>query len=279
MSNKGISRRESCVISSLRFDIPIPQFETPLQQATSELTPIEKNKENHRAQDLISKNSPPFPVIPYRGNIPHISSETMIKILSKKYKSYYDSFIIIDCRFPYEYRDGHIKGAINSNDPEELKAKFFDNVKEKILIIFHCEFSQNRGPEVASIFREFDRKINEECYPKLIYPDVYVLHGGYSEFYKKHKDWCEGGYTKMLNSQARSNGELVKSNSDYNNNIKKAKDFLSIKETKRLGDEKPKIKRSNSCFNGNTLFSDPVSPLIIRTQPRFNSTKVHETIL
>ena len=101
----------------------------------------------------------------------------------------------------------------------------------------------------------------------MIYPDVYVLHGGYSEFYKKYQDWCDGGYTKMLNSRARASGELVRSNSEYNNNVKKAKEALS---------EKQKIKRSNSCFNGNTLFGDPVSPLVIRTQSRFSSTRVQE---
>lgn len=271
MNSVGITRRESCFITPLHFDIPLPEFDAPPQQPASENPLSDKNRENNRiCFDLKSMNSPPFPVIPFRGSIPHISPETLIKILSKKYKAYYDSFSIIDCRFPYEYRDGHIRGAINTNDPEKLKAEFFDNVKERTLIIFHCEFSQNRGPELASIFRAIDRKINKECYPKLIYPDVYVLHGGYSEFYGKYSDWCDGGYTKMLNSQARTSGELVKSNSEYNNNIKKAKEGLA---------EKPKIKRSNSCFNGNTLFSDPVSPLITRTQSRFNSAKVLEVPL
>lgn len=271
MNKKGIARHESCRVTSLHFDIPLPQFDSPAKPLSE--NPIEKSREHQRATFEIKANSPPFPVIPFRGSIPHISSDTLIKILSHKYKTYHDSVYIIDCRFPYEYRDGHIKGAINSNDPEELKDQFFNNVKERTLIIFHCEFSQNRGPEFASIFRAIDRKINKDCYPNLIYPDVYVLHGGYSEFYAKYQNWCDGGYTKMMNVQARESGDLVKSNTEYNCNIKKAKEELQ---------EKSKIKRSCSCFNenillnNNALINDPVSPLIIRTQSRFDSNRLYD---
>lgn len=30
-------------------------------------------------------------------------------------------FIIIDCRFPFEYQGGHIKGALNISSPDDLK--------------------------------------------------------------------------------------------------------------------------------------------------------------
>ena len=61
--------------------------------------------------------------------------------------------MIVDCRFDYEYQGGHIKTAININDPAQMK-EFFLKDRETIerlmstVIIFHCEFSQKRGPEM-----------------------------------------------------------------------------------------------------------------------------------
>jgi rhodanese-related sulfurtransferase len=33
--------------------------------------------------------------------------------------------MVIDCRFDYEYKGGHIKGAVNIRSPEELERTFF----------------------------------------------------------------------------------------------------------------------------------------------------------
>lgn len=58
-------------------------------------------------------------------------------------------FIVIDCRFDYEYQGGHIKGAMNVNKPEQIEDLFFKNktnietlMKQNTIMIFHCEFSQ-----------------------------------------------------------------------------------------------------------------------------------------
>ena len=65
---------------------------------------------------------------------------------------------------------------------------------EKIIIIFHCEFSQKRGPRLWAALRELDRKMNLERYPQLFFPEMYILEGGYKRFYAEHPDLCEGGY-------------------------------------------------------------------------------------
>ncbi len=33
-------------------------------------------------------------------------------------------YLVIDCRFDYEYQAGHINGAINLNTPEQMEAFF-----------------------------------------------------------------------------------------------------------------------------------------------------------
>ena len=116
----------------------------------------------------------------------------------------YDEHLIVDCRFPYEFDGGHIAGAINVNTWDALESHFFDNPRnEKILIIFHCEYSAHRAPRLslpaqvifaytrALHLRNRDRHLNMHRYPKLHYPEIYILQGGYSGFFTRHKERCE----------------------------------------------------------------------------------------
>ena len=64
----------------------------------------------------------------------------------------------MDCRFAYEYNGGHIPGAINLGTGGEVEEFFFgDSVArpvpsmsgdggKKTVLVFHCEFSQERAP-------------------------------------------------------------------------------------------------------------------------------------
>jgi M-phase inducer tyrosine phosphatase len=42
----------------------------------------------------------------------------------------------------------------------------------------------------AKYIREADRTYNIEVYPKLTYPELYILEGGYSAFFKTHPTRC-----------------------------------------------------------------------------------------
>jgi hypothetical protein len=105
---------------------------------------------------------------------------------------------IFDCRFPYEFEGGHIPGAINIPTLFEI-ASVFDGLERensRLVIIFHCEFSSERGPEVyvavnvvskhksrMKAFRSLDRELNKEIWPSLFFPELYLLKGGYKEFW------------------------------------------------------------------------------------------------
>lgn len=39
----------------------------------------------------------------------------------------------------------------------------------------------------ALYLREKDRTLNALAYPKLFYPEIYVLEGGYSSFFQEYK--------------------------------------------------------------------------------------------
>ena len=125
------------------------------------------------------------------GDLPRITKDTMVSILDGNYDHLYEKRVVIDCRFEYEYSGGHIDGAVNFNDKEQLGAQLFDlEPTEKALLIFHCEYSAHRAPLMAKFIRNKDRTVNAERYPGLTYPEAYILDGGYSQFFKDHQARC-----------------------------------------------------------------------------------------
>ena len=124
-------------------------------------------------------------------SIPRIKKETLLEVLDGKYSDSYDQKMVIDCRFEYEYEGGHIEGAVNYNDKDLLATELFQGSKAgRTLLIFHCEYSAHRAPLMARHVRSQDRTANAEHYPKLSFPEVYILEGGYSAFFAGHRGRC-----------------------------------------------------------------------------------------
>lgn len=171
-------------------------------------------------------------------SLPRITKHTMIEVLDGKYDQCYNSSIVVDCRFEYEYKGGHIEGAVNVNNKDELANQLFESCpKEKTLLIFHCEYSAHRAPIMyvinvsfnsciakcsprAKFVRHRDRAENAHRYPALTYPEVYILDGGYSSFFtdhrfrcfpqnyvemaaKEHENACERGLGKIKQQRAK----------------------------------------------------------------------------
>lgn len=55
--------------------------------------------------------------------------------------------------------------------------------EKRLVLVFHCEFSSERGPRMCRFVRQKDRMMN--LYPNLHYPELYILKGGYKEFFPK----------------------------------------------------------------------------------------------
>ena len=119
---------------------------------------------------------------------------------------------VIDVRYKFEYEGGHILGAENWQhgedeeflsgllpaEPLECPPSPGDVKNEKRnIVIFHCEFSSQRAPDFYKKLRERDRTLNENVYPGLHYPEIYLLHLGYKEFYNNYPALCTGRYTEM----------------------------------------------------------------------------------
>ncbi|XP_069103854.1 cdc25-like protein phosphatase twine [Argopecten irradians] len=75
----------------------------------------------------------------------------------------------------------------------------YDVTGRRNILIFHCEFSSERGPKMMRFLRTQDRAQNEANYPALTYPEVYLLEGGYKAFYHTEKTLCQPmDYKPML---------------------------------------------------------------------------------
>ena len=109
---------------------------------------------------LIGDFSKPY-ILPLLDNSKHqdlksISCHVLADLLRGQYSNVIDTYTIIDCKFPYEFEGGHINNAINLYTQEHVFKHFALNrtkeaetssiVSKRKVLIFHCEFSSERGP-------------------------------------------------------------------------------------------------------------------------------------
>lgn len=131
-----------------------------------------------------------------------ISASTLASLLQGQFPN--TSYRIIDCRYPYEFEGGHLPGAENLYKNEQVLSLLNQSApNSKSIIIFHCEFSSERGPRMLRYLRQEDRSANE--YPQLTYPEVYLLSGGYKQFFESFPSLCQPQcYVPMLHCDHES---------------------------------------------------------------------------
>lgn len=122
-------------------------------------------------------------------NVPVVEpSEVARSLLSEKHVEMH----IVDCRYPYEYDGGHIKGATNVYEPASM-ANLLQTLESKgpqVALVLHCEFSSQRAPRMFRHIRNSDRMTHMQDYPRLTFPHVYVLNGGYKAFVHQWPSLC-----------------------------------------------------------------------------------------
>lgn len=83
--------------------------------------------------------------------------------------------------------DGHIAGSMHfrSGSFEETLPKLVEEVKDKETVVFHCSFSQVRGPTCARNLNEhLNKAVSEGNLEKV--PNIVVLERGFN-------GWAESG--------------------------------------------------------------------------------------
>lgn len=111
--------------------------------------------------DLIGDFSKQFCLPSIEGrhtDLRSITVHTMANLLRGDHKDAVASFRIIDCRYPYEFEGGHIRGAENMYTHEQIlnhlvntkteAPKVVPDGPKRNIIVFHCEFSSERGPKL-----------------------------------------------------------------------------------------------------------------------------------
>lgn len=168
----------------------------------------------------------PLPCLPNpkKADFRSISPETLLGLYFQEFEI---PFIVIDCRFPFEFRGGHFMDAKNLYT-EALVEEFFLKVPSRngnrVAIVFHCEHSSERAPHLMRHLRTLDRQIHEATYPQLYYPYVYLLDGGYKNFYigmegnRRHEilDPACSGYVPQFDPQhASENAVFIQQRHDH----------------------------------------------------------------
>ncbi|XP_041983911.1 M-phase inducer phosphatase-like isoform X2 [Aricia agestis] len=163
--------------------------------------------------DLIGDFTQPFALPLTMGDhadLKSISCDTLASLLRGEFEDSISDFQVIDCRYPYEYEGGHIAGAVNMYTTSQILSLVNQPGRPRVgdgrrsILVFHCEFSLERGPNMSRFLRSSDRAKNQEVYPNLDYPEVYLLHEGYRAFFKRYPEMCSpNGYTAMLDPEHR----------------------------------------------------------------------------
>ncbi|KAF2661659.1 Rhodanese-like protein [Lophiostoma macrostomum CBS 122681] len=180
-------------------------------------------------------------------SIPRITDSTLIEVLNGEYNHMYNKTVVVDCRFEYEYQGGHIDGAVNFCDKEQLAEELFKSNAPNTLLIFHCEYSAHRAPLMAKFVRHEDRKINSFQYPQLTYPEVYILDGGYSAFYSSHRTRCyPQNYLRMDAKEHENACERGMNKLRQRTKLNRAQTFAFGQHSCQMEDSPTAIGRSKS---------------------------------
>ncbi|ULT88120.1 hypothetical protein L3Y34_007374 [Caenorhabditis briggsae] len=187
------SSSEACssASGSASRSFALPKVKAKRKLKTSQTTPNVENVEEEEEVDNA------HPTVKYHLETLNEKCFTSYRLIGRKTliglinnmtdEEFNKKYILIDCRYPFEYEAGHIKHAINCYDTEEVGKHFYQGEGKKEAFhervpIFYCEFSQKRGPKMASALRALDRAQND--YPKCHFAELYVLYQGYRKFHQ-----------------------------------------------------------------------------------------------
>ena len=103
----------------------------------------------------------------------------------------------------------------------------------------------------AKFVRHEDRKVNAYRYPKLTYPEVYILDGGYSSFYESHRIRCiPQNYLRMDAKEHENACERGMNKLRQRSKLNRAQTFAFGQQSCQMEDSPTAVGRSKS---GNAL--------------------------
>ncbi len=127
----------------------------------------------------------------------YISPHTLAALIRQRI-TVPQGFEIFDVRYEYEHDGGHIGSAVNCPTTDRLMHWLFNMDRPlpcSTCIIVHCEHSECRAPrQVSAVLQrdQLDCSFSDTVHAN--FPQVYVLAGGYAQFYQLYPNLCCGGY-------------------------------------------------------------------------------------
>ncbi|KAG9315751.1 Rhodanese-like domain-containing protein [Chiua virens] len=117
-------------------------------------------------------------------SIPRITSADLADIIKSDKKPWQD-YLVVDVR-DSDWKGGNIKGSYNlpSQKFQAGVDELISKTKDVPEVIFHCKFSQERGPNAALIYN--GRRLLQEA-DEYKNQQVYVLQGGFNTFANRFK--------------------------------------------------------------------------------------------
>lgn len=115
------------------------------------------------------------------------------------------NFVILDCRFDYEYFGGHLRGAIKCEKREDIE-KIFTKYEhtEGVKFILHCELSICRAPRAADYLAcLFERYVGRQ-------PLFHIMTGGYARFWKSFKNDSQRSKIFDIHGYVKEDAHLLK---------------------------------------------------------------------
>lgn len=187
---------QSCLSMTQRHDIIMQSLEIE-HSVTDTTRRLIGDKSRHHALPTLAAHTTKH------ADLNCITPSTLKSLLDGEFAESVGRYVIMDSRYPYEFQAGHIRGALNVFTKDALLDYCFasrdQQNQQPLVIIFHCEFSSERGPSLLRFLRSQDRAMNKDVYPHLFYPELYLLDGGYKNFFERHPDYCEPrAYKPML---------------------------------------------------------------------------------
>lgn len=179
---------------TIEQDLPKKYLESPFSRFR--LNQQESSQNDKLIGDMSRTHTLPILSKSRHNDLASIEPKTLVDLLNGKYEHKIGEYIILDARYPYEFNGGHVSSAQSAFLKEQVMQQLFDHPLtssdgKPVVIIFHCEFSIERGPKLMREFREMDRSLNKDNYPNLFYPEIYLLEGGYKRFFEESIQLCE----------------------------------------------------------------------------------------
>ncbi|KAG9412359.1 cell division cycle- protein [Aphanomyces cochlioides] len=174
-------------LEACKENIPPPEMHASLNRSLSSPGPLAD----------VEVYTPLLPVIKStkHPDLNVLAPSTVKKLINGDFDSVLKGgFHLVDCRFKHEYNGGTLQGAKSLALPQDVEKEFFNpplKSSSHTALIFFCEFSAKRAPKMARHVRNLDRRLHAEVYPKLHYPELYVIDGGYKHCFESIQDLCE----------------------------------------------------------------------------------------